>query len=142
MTPEEIKSERQMIFDTVAEHLAKQGHRAIDHAGTCRYRYDDGAKCAAGCLLSDDEYVPEMEGRMFGTIGGRKDIEWPERLLPHRHLITELQRAHDLRQVGESGSGEYGAASASIDQRLDDVAQMFGLDASLLKTLTFPKVWK
>ncbi len=61
----------QEIFDRVATHLLKQGRKAtelaaISHGGDsmlrCRYRTDDGLRCAVGCLIPDEVYTPAIEG--------------------------------------------------------------------------------
>jgi hypothetical protein len=135
VTPEEIKAERQLIFDTVAEHLAKQGGRAaaavVQCDGlrvVCKYRGPNGTKCAAGCLLKDSEYDPGMEGKDVAL------IKLPKRLQPHVSLILALQRAHDLRQEGSD--------CAPIRDRLERIAHRWNLDSRILGTLTFPEVWK
>lgn len=79
----------QEIFDTVVTHLRNQGCKAKDmYSGQCMYRAPNGLKCAAGCLISDDEYIHAMEGRGF---------EWivPTRLIEHTTLIADLQEIHD-----------------------------------------------
>lgn len=58
MTPQEV-------FDRVAVHLIVQGRKSVGwtlKTGTiCMYR-SDGCKCAAGALISDDDYDISMEG--------------------------------------------------------------------------------
>ena len=55
------KATAQEVFDQVATHLLTQNERSLDGA-SCSYRNCDGLKCAAGCLISDDEYDNQMEG--------------------------------------------------------------------------------
>lgn len=55
--------EAQEIFNIVARHLLKQWKKSIDGLGTCLYRSPDGSKCAIGCLMPDNLYRPEFEGR-------------------------------------------------------------------------------
>jgi len=82
----------QEILNTIAQHLIKQGQKSWDLTGlTCRYHTKEGLSCAAGCLLSDDEYSPEMEGK-------RVEVIWhmlPKRLLPHLSMIRDCQSIHD-----------------------------------------------
>lgn len=82
----------QEVYDQAVEHCVRQGRRSMDkRMGYCAYRGDNDLKCAAGCLIADDEYSEEFEGH-----------EWRElvdaRLVPtaHADLIRELQNAHDL----------------------------------------------
>lgn len=55
----------QQIFDKVAAHLLKQNVRSTssERHGYCQYRGDGGMMCAAGCLIPDDLYKPELEGK-------------------------------------------------------------------------------
>lgn len=52
----------QEIFDKVAEHLQKQGHRALNEDGVCVYRGKNGTKCAVGALIPDELYDSKIEG--------------------------------------------------------------------------------
>lgn len=93
----------QQIFDQVATHLLTQNKQSMKSGdvNVCLYRNGEGLKCAAGCLIGDDEYKPEMDSS--GTIGGGTKVGsgWGrlvERgLVPseHEELITSLQRVHD-----------------------------------------------
>lgn len=82
---------KQQIFDQVARHLLKQGERAVDTGGRCMYRSACGLMCAAGCLISDEEYTPGIDKHgswssvvMSGFVGE-----------DHIDLIGALQRMHD-----------------------------------------------
>lgn len=57
---------RQDIFNTVATHLLTQNRRAMGPTSdsamyACVYRGPDGLKCAAGVLIKDEHYKPELE---------------------------------------------------------------------------------
>lgn len=52
------------VFDQVSDHLLSQKIRSMKD-GVCLYRMSDGRKCAAGCLISDDEYNEEIEGKSW-----------------------------------------------------------------------------
>jgi hypothetical protein len=58
------KATLQQVFDQVANHLMDQGERAatVNSSGrvTCYYRLND-LKCAAGCLIGDDEYESRID---------------------------------------------------------------------------------
>lgn len=112
----------QEIFDTVLVHLRKQGHAAAD-AGKCRYRASNGDTCAAGCLIRDEEYMPEMEDVEFGGRAWKlniKDPVWPARLMGHSPLIRALQAAHDS-QLEEEGMSAW-------ELRMRDIAEIFDLN--------------
>lgn len=81
----------QEVFDQVATHLLKQNKKAIRESdGSCMYRTSSGLKCAAGCLIGDDEYTYEFEWQSWGDLA-------TERIVTDSHfdLIFGLQRIHD-----------------------------------------------
>ena len=93
------KATSQEVFDQVVTHLRQQGEKSISNVipHQCLYRYkkEDGTtlKCAAGCLISDEEYVAKrMEGSCWLDL---------HKMTPHRHegLIHSLQVCHDDNEV-------------------------------------------
>lgn len=83
----------QEVFDQIATHLLKQNQRAFKPGdGSCMYCTPSGLKCAAGCLISDDEYTSEFEGNNWVDLAAKD-----QRLVPDNHLdlIFALQRIHD-----------------------------------------------
>jgi hypothetical protein len=88
----------QEVFDHVVNHLRKQGQRSLDRHGhwQCAYRGDNGLKCAAGCLIADDEYDASFEGNGWRGL-------FLEKLVPEAHiaLIAQLQYVHDSGVVAE-----------------------------------------
>lgn len=80
----------QQIFDQVARHLLKQGQRAVVEGGTCKYRYN-GLMCAAGCLISDDEYSENMD--ISGSWGSLVEAGWVT--TNHADFVYALQKMHD-----------------------------------------------
>lgn len=80
---------KQETFDTVVAHLRKQGRAAVSAAGACRYRSDEGDKCAVGCLIPDERYRPLFEGK-------RVDPDDPSDHLTI--LLTELGHSLSLCQ--------------------------------------------
>ena len=98
----------QEIFDQVVNHLRKQGckSRRLNpdwiSGSDCLYRGPNGTKCAAGCLIRDEEYHPSMEGMSIGWIIGftqNSPFSLRERLGAHISLITSLQIIHDKHEV-------------------------------------------
>lgn len=62
----------QETFDKVSIHLLKQNKMARD-IFRCLYRYEDEGvilKCAAGCLIKDEDYTEDMEGEICHTSKG------------------------------------------------------------------------
>jgi hypothetical protein len=88
---------QQEIFDKVATHLITQGVQAtytFKNVPSCAYRGDNGTMCAAGCLIPDEEYIPEFEDTPWEVI--RYKIPSLASLTDKDHeLITALQYVHD-----------------------------------------------
>ena len=78
------------VVKQVGTHLLRQNKRSENVDGVCMYRGQDGLKCAAGCLIADDEYQGRFEEESWGTLVC-------EMLVPesHRLIIQELQEIHD-----------------------------------------------
>ena len=62
---------KQQTFDTVVNGLREQGCKSIEArenkatgkiTGFCKYRDNQGNKCAIGQLISDEEYDASLEG--------------------------------------------------------------------------------
>lgn len=82
---------KQAVFDHVAEHLFAQNKQCSDITfGRCRY-FHNGLRCAAGCLIAEDEYTPGFENKSWETLIRHNLV--PE---DHFELIVDLQRVHDL----------------------------------------------
>lgn len=115
MTPQEI-------FDKVATHLFTQCKQANDGGG-CLYRTSYGLLCAAGCLLPDEFYKPEMERNTFILLV-EKYPELPTWFKQYRSLINALQGVHDLPSSLKS--------SSLLKKRLEYVADTYNLNPSIL----------
>jgi len=116
------KATEQEVFDQVINHLRKQGGRStfdedefvdtgeLEYKG-CAYRGSEGRKCAAGCLIGDDEYSVELEGQNWEYLS-LKDIVPRTKM----SLITELQYLHD------------NVSQESWNTRARDIAEDYGLN--------------
>lgn len=83
---------QQELYDFVALHLLKQGWPSM-LGEDCAYRDGKGGKCAAGCLITDDEYTPNgigIEGLSWAAAVDRAGITYHE-----VDFIYALQIAHD-----------------------------------------------
>ena len=102
---------KQETFDTVAKHLLTQNAKANGEgfcgATTCMYRAPDGKQCAAGCLIPDDRYTPELERNSVMCHSGDgvgRPFKVGELIIELGHdlqLVYELQRVHDYYQPEE-----------------------------------------
>ena len=90
----------QEVFDQVAKHLLTQMKKSVakraaesasDSKDYCMYRGFDGTKCAAGCLIADDEYKLEFENHNWSHLSSTNYLVPKE----HCHLIMKLQNIHD-----------------------------------------------
>jgi len=79
----------QEVFDQVAAHLLKQNAQSKLN-NRCRYRGENGMKCAIGCLMSDSEYNQEWEGINVYILSCQGMVSFN-----HRKLLRELQWVHD-----------------------------------------------
>jgi hypothetical protein len=106
---------KQEVFDQVASHLLKQMKHSKRHSGACAYRGTHELKCAAGCLIADDEYMVKFDN-------GCNGISWTELvkagLVPvsHKDLIVTLQDIHDCYEP------------VSWEERLKLLAEKEGLE--------------
>jgi len=82
---------RQEVFDYVVTNLYEQGCKSLSKDGSCAYRGPEGAKCAAGWLIPDEEYNTSLEGSGWGALV--KSLKVPKN---HSELVIALQEAHDL----------------------------------------------
>lgn len=92
----------QEVFDHVATHLLTQNKKSIvlddvsedTNEAKCKYRGDYGLKCAAGCLMSDEEYKSDWEGFSWDYLANYEIV--PN---AHENLIRDLQIIHDGIEV-------------------------------------------
>jgi hypothetical protein len=86
---------RQEAFDTVVEHLFKQGRRSVNDKGFCSYRGNNGTMCAVGVLIPDELYNPAMDvdGQDIETVC--KNFKVPAVVKNNLPLMGSLQSAHD-----------------------------------------------
>lgn len=83
----------QQVFDQVATHLLTQMARSTTGLG-CAYRGPNNLKCAAGCLIADDEYNSSLEHKLWICLVNEKLVTEH-----HQYLISELQRIHDSKPI-------------------------------------------
>lgn len=115
----------QEAFDAIVLHLKKQG-RATDYAGgPCRYRTEDGRRCAIGFLIPDDFYRREMEG-----IPARVIARWDlgDALNYPVDFLNDMQRFHDTKAFWNTA----GCFSGSGIAQLTLIARRHNLDDRVL----------
>ena len=106
----------QEIFDTVVSNLIAQGGRSIhkeryEHKSPCAYRGANGRKCAAGWLIPDELYRPDMEDdsatHIFENSEELLDVIGRDGLDDKLALIRRLQSIHDGDEEWEPRSIHY-----------------------------------
>lgn len=114
----------QEIFDAVLNGIRTQSKASyrLSAAGSvnCLYRGKDEdnhvTKCAAGMLVSDENYSPNFEnmpsGMIFerGAYGGKVTSEQAH------HLLSDLQHAHD-EQLARGDFAQWEARMAVLAER-------------------------
>lgn len=95
------KTTAQEVFDQVVSHLRNQGKQCKSNDDGCVYRNDKGLKCAAGCLIGDDEYYDQFDYPQSGDTTWKSLVR--EGLVPctHIELISNLQDIHDHFEPNE-----------------------------------------
>lgn len=101
----------QDVFTQVATHLLTQNAKSYDQKGNCLYRGLNNTKCAAGCLIGDNEYTPEMDCSSPAVSYGYNvphGTTWPSLIkrglistTVHRDLIISLQSIHDTSNIDD-----------------------------------------
>ena len=86
---------KQEIFNEVYTKLVKQGQPSSEN-GLCRYRGPEGARCAVGWLIPDEDYHESFECLGVGTLLEELESSRLKSFLEnHRELLMDLQQAHD-----------------------------------------------
>lgn len=83
----------QEVFDQVVEHLLNQNKRSFLSRRGCLYRFEN-LKCAAGCLIADEEYNEKFENNNWNSL-----IKYGLVNDNHHDLIRSLQIIHDDFEV-------------------------------------------
>lgn len=102
----------QEVFEQVANHLLSQNCRSTTLSGhiKCAYRSDGTpscpVKCAAGCLISDEEFtvlaetIPDVNTMSWWMMLSHKRLPFPPHP-QHVEMIRELQFIHDEEAVSQ-----------------------------------------
>lgn len=82
----------QEIFDTTYDAVMAQGVPST-HQGTCKYRGENGTKCALGFLIDDE--TASLWDKQHSNITGILPRMIPDHLWPHLDLLYQIQMCHD-----------------------------------------------
>ena len=96
----------QEVFDTVVTALRRQGCKSVKRVASpradqctpvCRYRGENGTKCAVGHLIPDELYDRRMEGLCWTSIVLMSPELYNMQL--SNRLVCRLQEVHDCAPV-------------------------------------------
>ncbi len=73
--------------------IVKRNPRALTGYGVCKYRTDDGKKCAVGCLIPDEIYNEGLENQTLSNLLNNDLVEIP--LAETRKFLKVAQVVHD-----------------------------------------------
>ena len=91
-----MNSDNQKVFNIVVKHLLTQNAVSLSAEGSCRYRGENGLKCAIGCLIDDKYYESCFENRSAAAFCILNAIYESYNLSPDAELLCVLQKIHDF----------------------------------------------
>lgn len=111
-----MKYTNQTAFETSARHLLKQNAVSIvlEPFPMCAFRGLEGNMCPIGCLIPDDKYKPNMEGKAL------RDLNISELDNVNIGLLSWLMIVHEAKPVH------------TWPDELKKVGEIFGLDTSFI----------
>jgi hypothetical protein len=134
---------KQEVFDKVWNHfIVNNGPPSLSSEGCC-YRGPNGAKCAIGIFIADEDYTDEMEGCAVSSLlrisqsghpGHRKLILAIQKSMPGLDVsidnedvlfLNKLQETHD-----ESAHLDIDCFHICMKKRLVKFAERFNLEVS------------
>jgi hypothetical protein len=116
-----LPTNKQEIFETVINHLAKQKKQAVSNV-QCSYRTKEGESCAIGCMIPNEMYDSTFEGGDVFSLFNHHIKEFEVWNTPDmRPFLKMLQMAHD------------GAAIHPLTYEFTDVYGIYGLQTKLMQ---------
>lgn len=122
------QEQKQDLFNRAVAGLAAQGFtRAVNSYGGCRYRADNGKRCALGHLIPDDQYSVEIEGGF--SAAARIVVPGLSAMVDRDgwNFLSELQEAHDNART-KNEFGEQIDDPESMKANLAALAAKYHLD--------------
>ena len=115
----------QEIFNTVINHLYTQKKKSIENK-QCLYHGPKNTKCAVGCLIPDELYLPEFDTTNSASVLGitmhyPKNV--PSYFKDNLRLLGDLQRLHDNSDVLECNTFDF----ISLSLRITELSDIFNL---------------
>jgi len=107
----------QQAFDKIRTHLSSAtGRCKADGGYSCLYHREDGARCAVGVLITEDEYSKDLEGMKLEKVVDACSSLYGLNV----EFLRDLQVVHDE-------SENWGAVGFQGEEQFDDIALRYGL---------------
>lgn len=118
--------DKQAIFNTVWNHFIAEGNPpSISAEGRCRYRTEDGKKCAIGILIPDELYSEALEGSSAKGICDFADI----RAALDVHDSTDINYLNQIQFAHDGAAADHRAEFAQyVKVKMQEIGKDFGLD--------------
>jgi hypothetical protein len=115
----------QEAFDTIVTHLAKQAQPAKkDDTDFCVYRSPEGLKCAVGCLIPDDLYLPAMDVDSPDDAGAGTGVE---ALIEHYPTMERLLCDVDVKVLCAAQDTHDHWQPHDWQTEVEEIAETYGL---------------
>lgn len=79
------------LFDYCSQKIVEQNARSTN-GRMCLYRGPNGLKCGAGFVITDEQYNPKMETKVFSIVNTDYNLGFSPAQV---YAIREVQRIHD-----------------------------------------------
>jgi len=115
----------QEIFDKVWNHfVVNKGPASFNNeSGMCKYRGDNGAKCAVGLFIPDEDYDPKIEN--YTANADRVTSLLPFTVNDSKvSYLLELQRCHDRAVQYLTNTEDFYIV---VERRLRELAELHNL---------------
>lgn len=87
--------DRQKYVDDAFRHFVAEGHPPSVNSHGCRYRTEEGNRCAIGLQIPDARYDSLLEGRSTRTRVLLEALGLSGVMKEDSRFLTDLQRCHD-----------------------------------------------
>jgi len=96
---------KQEIFNKVWDHfIVNKGKRSMSPSGkSCRYRGEDGGRCAVGILIPDEMYSSEIEGSRVHCLDINSNDIYQYLGKDNMLFLDSLQCVHDESRCWNKG---------------------------------------
>lgn len=143
----------QNTFDTIVRHLFEQVYASVKAPrsnSACAYRGINGARCAVGVIIADEDYRPEMDTAATTSVehilarvahGDYGSVPSLHRLaLMPLGFLNDMQTAHDRALPRRNPDPEFDRERTIGNwvQRMRDCAKVWALSADVLDDLCIP----